>query len=135
MLLAMMYTGDLSPTEAHSMLLEKPNAVLIDCRTKAEWSFVGLPDVSGTRLVEWTTWPTGAPNADFVAEATRGLDADQPIAVICRSGGRSAAAGAALAAAGFTQVFNVLEGFEGDLDANGHRSGGWRGAGLPWRQS
>lgn len=131
----MMYTGDLSPTEAHTLLLEKPNAVLIDCRTQPEWSFVGIPDMPGTRLVEWTSWPTGAPNPEFVQVATEGLDPDTPIAVVCRSGARSAAAGKALAAAGFTQVFNVLDGFEGPLDANGHRSGGWRGAGLPWRQS
>ncbi len=131
----MTYAGELSPTEAHSLLLEKPNAVLVDCRTQAEWSFVGVPDVPGTRLVEWTSWPSGALNNNFVLSATEGLDADQPIAVICRSGGRSAAAGTALAAAGFTQVFNVLEGFEGDVDMNGHRTGGWKGAGLPWRQS
>ena len=131
----MNYAGDLSPTDAHNLLLEKPNAVLVDCRTMAEWSFVGVPDMPGTRLVEWTSWPTGAPNTDFVTAASEGLEADQPIVVICRSGGRSAAAGRALAAAGFTQVFNVLEGFEGDVDASGHRSGGWRGAGLPWRQS
>ena len=131
----MTYAGDLTPVDAHNMLLEQPHAVLIDCRTKAEWSFVGVPDIADTRLVEWTTWPTGASNADFVAEATAGLEPDQPIVLLCRSGGRSAAAGHSLAAAGFTQVFNVLEGFEGDLDANGQRRGGWRGAGLPWRQS
>lgn len=131
----MTYAGDLTPVDAHAKLLEQPNCVLIDCRTQAEWTFVGVPAVPGTRLVEWTRWPGGVPNADFVAEASEGIDADQPIVVICRSGGRSAAAANALAVAGYTQVFNVLEGFEGDLDAHGHRSGGWRGAGLPWQQS
>ena len=131
----MTYAGDLSPVDAHHLLLERPNSVLIDCRTKAEWSFVGIPDVSGIRLVEWTSWPSGAPNRDFVAQATTDLEPDQPVVVVCRSGHRSVAAGHALAAAGFTQVFNVLEGFEGDLDGNGQRRGGWRGAGLPWHQS
>jgi len=131
----MTYAGDLSPTDAHALLAEKPNAVLIDCRTQAEWTFVGVPAMPGTRLVEWTQWPGGVPNKDFVTQATEGLEADQPIVIICRSGGRSAAAGHALAAAGFTDVYNVLEGFEGDLDAQGHRSGGWRGANLPWQQS
>lgn len=131
----MTYAGNLTPTEAHAMLLEQPNAVLVDCRTQAEWTFVGVPSTPGTRLIEWTRWPGGIPNDNFVAEATEGLESDRPIVLICRSGARSAAAGHALAAAGFTKVFNVLEGFEGNLDAQGHRSGGWRGSGLPWQQS
>lgn len=131
----MSYAGDLSPVDAHTMLLEEPRAVLIDCRTQAEWTFVGVPAIPGTRLVEWTRWPGGVPNSDFVAQATEGLESDQPIVMLCRSGGRSAAAASALTSAGYTKVFNVLEGFEGDVDAQGHRSGGWRGAGLPWQQS
>ena len=131
----MSYAGDLSPIDAHALLLEQPNAVLIDCRTQAEWSFVGVPAIPGTRLVEWTSWPTGAPNDDFVAQATEGLDQAQPIAIICRSGARSAAAAMSLADAGYTNVYNVADGFEGHVDHEGHRTGGWRGAGLPWQQS
>ena len=117
------------------MLLERPLAVLIDVRTSAEWTWVGVPDVAGTRFVEWVGWPGGQPNADFVHQATDGLDQSQPILMLCRSGGRSAAAAATLTEAGFTHVYNVSEGFEGDLDHEGHRTGGWRGASLPWRQS
>jgi rhodanese-related sulfurtransferase len=64
-------------------------------------------------------------------------DKDTPLLFLCRSGGRSHAAAAALAAAGFTRCYNVLEGFEGDKDASGQRNrvGGWRAAGLPWQQS
>ena len=116
------------------MLLERPNAVLVDCRSTAEWSFVGVPDVAATRFVEWSSWPRGEQNADFVATATEGLDASQPILVICRSGGRSAAAASALTAAGFSEVYNITDGFEGHVDHQGHRQGGWKGLGLPWVQ-
>ena len=117
------------------MLLERPNAVLIDVRTAAEWTWVGVPDIAGTRFVEWVSWPGGRPNSEFVDQAGSDLDRSQPILMICRSGARSAAAASALTEAGFTDVYNVSEGFEGDLDHEGHRTGGWRGAGLPWRQS
>jgi rhodanese-related sulfurtransferase len=130
----MTYAGDLTPLDAHALLLERPNAVLVDCRTKAEWSFVGVPAITGTRFIEWTTWPDGSRNPEFVAAAGEGVDPDQPVLMLCRSGGRSAAAAHALTAEGFTEVYNVLEGFEGDVDAAGHRAGGWRGAGLPWQQ-
>ena len=131
----MSYAGDLSPTDAHQLLLDSPNAVLIDCRTNAEWTWVGVPAIAGTRFVEWSQWPQGARNAEFVAQATNGLAQDQPVLMLCRSGGRSAAAATALAEAGFTDVYNIAGGFEGDLDTQGHRTGGWRGVGLPWQQS
>lgn len=131
----MSYAGDLSPHDAHALLLERSDAVLIDCRTKAEWTFVGVPSFAGMRFVEWTQWPGGAPNPNFVAEAGEGISHDQPVVMLCRSGGRSVAAARALTEAGFAEVYNVLEGFEGDVDAAGHRSGGWRGGGLPWHQA
>jgi len=130
----MSYAGDLTPLDAHALLLERPNAILVDCRTKAEWTFVGVPAVAGTRFIEWTNWPDGSRNAEFVAAAGEGIGPDQPVLMLCRSGGRSAAAAHALTSEGFTEVYNVLEGFEGDVDAGGHRAGGWRGAGLPWQQ-
>lgn len=123
--------------ETWELLEEDPGAVLIDVRTTAEWTFVGLPDLSAlgkeVRLVEWTRFPDGAMNPDFVAQATEGLGTDQPILLLCRSGARSNAAAAALAQAGFTTI-NVGSGFEGDLDPVGHRRGGWKDR-LPWRQS
>ncbi|MFT7476357.1 MAG: rhodanese-related sulfurtransferase [Verrucomicrobiales bacterium] len=131
----MTYAGDLTPSEAHALLVERTNAVLVDCRTQAEWTFVGTPNVAGARFVEWTQWPAGAPNENFVSDVAGGLEATQPIVVICRTGGRSAAAAVALTEAGFSEVYNVLDGFEGHPDAEGHRTGGWRGAGLPWHQA
>lgn len=131
----MTYAGDLTPTEAHNLLLERPNAVMIDVRTRAEWTWVGVPAVAGTKFIEWSHWPQGTPNPDFVTQASEGLSPDQPVLMLCRSGGRSVAAANALTAAGFSEVYNISEGFEGDVDGHGHRSGGWRGAGLPWQQS
>lgn len=120
------------------MLAENPSAQLIDVRTTAEWSFVGLPDLSSiakqVRPVEWTRFPDGSPNQDFVAEATDDLTAEQPILLLCRSGARSRAAAQALNAAGFPDTYNVTAGFEGDLDSSGHRHGGWKDH-LPWQQS
>jgi len=131
----MTYAGDLTPAEAHALLLERPAAVLIDVRTMAEWTWVGVPAIAGARFVEWSQWPQGTQNADFVAQAAEGLDPEQPVLMLCRSGGRSAAAAHALTAAGFGEAYNISGGFEGDVDAEGHRTGGWRGAGLPWQQS
>lgn len=127
----MNYAGDIAPRDAYDLLTEDAAATLIDCRTEQEWAAIGVPSLPQTRLVEWVS-STGVPNPRFVEQATPGLEPDHTIVIICRSGARSAAASNVLAAAGFTNVFNVLEGFEGDLNAVGIRVGGWQQAGLPW---
>lgn len=135
------YAGDISPQGAYQLLQMHDNAVLVDVRTQAEWTFVGIPDLSviGRDLltVEWVGFPGGRSNTDFVRHISAQLDdKDAPVVVLCRSGGRSAFAAKALTAQGFSQAINILEGFEGDLDDNGHRGvGGWKSAGLPWKQS
>ena len=120
------------------MLESDDRAVLIDVRTTAEWTFVGVPSLEqlgrSPRLVEWTTFPGGQPNPDFLINATDGLETDQPVLFLCRSGARSDAAARALDAAGFSNTFNVTAGFEGDLGVDGHRRGGWKHEGLPWVQ-
>lgn len=121
---------------------------MIDVRTTAEWSFVGVPDLSETNrplwLVEWRCFPQMAANATFVDDVQTKLQASQPSSVffICRSGARSYEAAASLRAAlsnTGTQIklFNVEEGFEGDLDDERHRGrlNGWKARGLPWRQA
>ncbi len=132
-----MSVAEIDLDHAWERLSSEATAVLIDVRTEAEWSFVGIPDLSTinkpVKLVEWTTFPSGAPNADFVAQASDGLDPSQPLLMLCRSGARSRAAGSALAAAGFTDVSNVSAGFEGDVGPDNHRHGGWKEA-LPWIQ-
>ncbi|UGT40815.1 rhodanese-like domain-containing protein [Nocardia yamanashiensis] len=140
----MSYAGDITPKQAWELLRDNPDAVLVDVRTEAEWRFVGVPDTSGigrpTALIEWVD-VTGTPNPRFVDQlkgvlAERGADSDAPVIFICRSGQRSIGAATAATAVGFEPSFNVIEGFEGALDAQGHRGVvGWRADGLPWRQS
>ena len=138
----MSYAGDLTPQQAWDLLRDHPDAVLVDVRTDAEWRFVGLPDVSelGRRpaTIEWVS-TSGARNDNFVDELkeagiTGGEDAE--VIFLCRSGQRSIGAAEAATAAGIVPSFNVLDGFEGGLDDDGHRGGaGWRAVGLAWRQS
>jgi len=140
------YAGDVSGTEAWSLLEADPRAQLIDVRTSAEWAFVGLPDLSPLQReahrVEWQSFPDMALNPAFVATTvekvrTAGAGADTPLLFLCRSGARSRAAAIALTKAGFTRAYNIAGGFEGDLDTARHRGthNGWKAEGLPWRQS
>lgn len=137
------YAGDLTPHEAWQLLSEEPVAVLVDVRTRAEWAYVGVPDMSTVGrevgLVEWVGFPDGAPNPAFLQELGRlGLTPGdgRPVIFLCRSGQRSIGAAISATAAGLGPAYNVLEGFEGPLDAAGHRGGaGWRAAGLPWKQT
>ena len=135
------FVGDVSCGEAWRALAGAENAVLVDVRTRAEWTYVGLPDLSSLKrpviAVEWQSFPDGERNPDFVGELiARGVGTEQPVYLLCRSGVRSRAAAEALAARGYT-TYNVTDGFEGPSDAAGHRggSGGWKAAGLPWKQS
>lgn len=137
---AKQYAGDMAPEEAWALLGSDPKAVLVDCRTKAEWTFVGIPvldEINKSALfVEWLEYPSMSPNPAFVSAVTaEAADKDAPVLFLCRSGQRSQAAAAALTSAGYTACFNILEGFEGDKDGAGCRGsvGGWRCRGLPWR--
>lgn len=135
------YAGDLSPSEAWEMLAGDPAARLIDVRTAAEWRWVGQPVLGELgREVDGIEWnhSDGGRNDDFVHDlSSLGVDDGVPLLFLCRSGGRSVAAAKAATAAGFGRAYNVLGGFEGDMDEAGHRGtvGGWKVAGLPWRQS
>lgn len=122
------------PKQAHEYLKKNPNAIFIDCRSEMEYLFVGHP--LGTILVPWNDGPNWEVNPDFVAHVRKAASVDRPIILICRSGNRSLDAGRALEEAGFTQVANVLHGFEGDLNESHHRNAknGWRHDGLPWEQ-
>ena len=131
---------EITPEAAFQALRDTQNAQLIDCRTQAEWSYVGTPDLASIdkqlACLEWQSID-GQPNMDFVEQIVAHFEPDTPIYIICRSGVRSAAACGALAQAGFTTLFNISGGFEGDPNADGHRGtvNGWKMAGLPWRQS
>jgi rhodanese-related sulfurtransferase len=133
------YAGDIKPQQAWELLQEDPDAVLVDVRTDAEWKYVGVPETSPigrrTVFVEWVSYPNGARNEKFV-DQLKEAGIGGPVIFLCRSGQRSIGAAEAATAAGLAPAYNVLEGFEGALDAEGHRGGqGWRAAGLPWRQS
>jgi rhodanese-related sulfurtransferase len=136
------YAGDVGPAVAWKILSEHKAAVLIDVRTRAEWNYVGLPDLDKLTkkpaLIEWQVFPGMQPNPEFVAALSAALpDKEAPLLFICRSGARSAAAAKAMTAAGYSTCLNVAEGFEGPLDGSAKRgtAGGWKAAGLPWRQT
>jgi len=129
------------PAKVWEALSTDPQAQLVDCRTDAEWNFVGLPDLSPAGkqvvLIPWQVYPTMQRNAAFTDQLREaGFTPEQHIYFICRSGQRSLAAAQAAQAAGFPHAFNVADGFEGGVDADGHRgvAAGWKAEGLPWRQ-
>jgi len=125
----------LKPREAHAFLHDNPDAVLIDCRSEMEYLFVGHP--AGAHHVAWNDGPDWEINPHFVGQVRKIASMNRTVVVICRSGQRSISAGQALEQAGFAEVYNVLEGFEGPLDEEHHRGtiSGWRKEGLPWEQS
>ncbi len=132
---------DTSPSDTWAALRDDPKAVLVDVRTDAEWNFVGIPELGSVGkqvvLIPWQVYPTMQVNgafADHLAKA--GITPEHKVYYICRSGVRSLAAGEAAQDAGFAHAFNVAGGFEGPVDAEGHRgtTAGWKAEGLPWRQ-
>ncbi|MEO1537402.1 MAG: rhodanese-like domain-containing protein [Pseudomonadota bacterium] len=140
--------GEVGPAEAWSILKAGTAARLIDVRTHAEWAFVGVPDLGDLAqdplFIEWSRYPDMSLNRAFAAEveAAIGTERSGPLLFLCRSGARSLKAAEAVAehyAAKGTPVtcLNVAGGFEGDLDASGHRGdhNGWKARGLAWRQS
>jgi len=128
------YQGALLPAEAYELLQKAPGAKLVDVRTRAEWDFVGR--IPSSVEIEWQSYPGGNPNPHFLDQLEHQVDKEALVMLICRSGARSHSAAAAAMARGYTQVYNVLEGFQGDKDPQSHRDtvGGWRAAGLPWYQ-
>ena len=128
------YEGALTPGEAWEVLEHAPGARLIDIRSRAELDWVGR--IRNAIEIEWQTYPVKQFNPNFLVELKQAVDRESLLLFICRSGGRSNSAATAAAAAGFLGCYNVLEGFEGDKNAQGHRAsvGGWKFAGLPWVQ-
>lgn len=130
--LGLTYAGAVTPPEAW-LLVQAQRAALVDVRTAPEFKFVG--HVPGTLNVEWHG-KDEAPLAAFLDGLRRTVPADTHVLLLCRSGVRSHAAATAAAAAGYERVYNVLEGFEGQIDVQRQRGkvNGWRHAGLPWVQ-
>lgn len=130
---------------AWSALQGNPRSQLVDVRTRAEWTYVGIPDLGAlgkrTVLVEWQTFPDQSVDPRFAERLANelqalGVQVDDDLFFICRSGSRSLAAARAMASAGYRACHNVTEGFEGPLDDDRHRGSlsGWKAIGLPWLQ-
>lgn len=136
---------DVEVEEVWERLKRDPGSVLIDVRTQAEWTFVGVPDLSSLGkqllLMEWQDFPASQVNPSFASQleselAAIGAGKDTELFFICRSGHRSLHSGEAMAAVGYRACHNVAGGFEGPLDNETHRGlvAGWKAAGLPWVQ-
>jgi rhodanese-related sulfurtransferase len=130
------------PRQAWEALQANSAAELVDVRTDVEWHFTGVPALEGigkqARLIPWQMFPAMQVNREFLEQLREaGLGPENHLYFMCRTGGRSAAAAAAAQAAGFPHVYSVVGGFEGPVDAQGHRgtAAGWKADDLPWRQS
>ncbi len=130
------YAGAVTPQEAYELVLEDPRVKLIDVRTNAERDWVGRVMLPETQhgAVQWSTYPGGVPNPDFVSQLASVAGKDDVLLFLCRSGVRSRHAATLATQHGFANSYDILEGFEGDKDSEGHRKsvGGWCKAGLPW---
>jgi rhodanese-related sulfurtransferase len=126
------YAGDVSPELAWRWC-QAGEAVLVDVRTDAERDWVGF--VPGAAALEWKHWPGMLVDPQFGEKLRAIVPPGKKAVLLCRSGVRSIAAAKRAAELGI-EAYNILEGFEGDPDADGHRNtkGGWRKRGLPWRQ-
>ena len=135
------YAGEVSPQETWNYLNTHQDAVLVDVRTPPEWA-AGSPDIEKTKKqlvqLEWKLYPNYTLNEKFVPELCKAIS-DKQVALffLCRSGGRSLDAAAAMTAEGYLHCFNVTGGFEGSPGAQNQRGDhtGWKAAKLPWRQS
>lgn len=127
------YAGDVTPEQAHAWVAGG-EAILVDVRSDAEREWVGY--VPGAVGLAWKQWPGMALNAGFDEGLKAAVPAGKKVVMLCRSGVRSISTARRATELGL-EAYNILEGFEGDADAEGHRGrkGGWRLRGLPWRQN
>ncbi|SAK68462.1 rhodanese-like domain-containing protein [Caballeronia pedi] len=130
------YAGAFSPAEAFELLQLDPRVRLIDVRTRAELDWVGRPAIDGAQYahIEWIRYPGSVPNAEFIEQLRQVATPDTPVVFLCRSAARSKLAAVAAQKEGYAQAYDLLEGFEGDKDGQGHRKtvAGWCFRGLPW---
>ncbi|MBB5606701.1 MULTISPECIES: rhodanese-like domain-containing protein [unclassified Janthinobacterium] len=130
------YAGAVTPEEAYALLQLDAAVKLVDVRTNAERDWVGRVDIADTQhgAVQWATYPGGLPNPDFLAQLASQAGKHDVLLFLCRSGVRSRHAAKLATENGYPHCYDILEGFEGDKDADGHRKqvAGWCKAGLPW---
>lgn len=130
------YAGAVTPQEAYALLQADTSVKLIDVRTLAERDWVGrviLPEPQHL-LIQWSKYPGGAQNPEFLSQLEHQTNRNDTLLFLCRSGVRSRYAAKLATEKGFTNCYDILEGFEGDRDEQGHRKsiGGWCMQGLPW---
>lgn len=130
------YRGALTPQEAFDLIRVNPSVKLVDVRTKAERDWVGMVQIPGDQhlFVQWNLYPEGKPNPQFLTQLKEVAGSDDILLFLCRSGVRSKHAAKLATENGYANCFDILEGFEGNKDAGGHRKTveGWCKAGLPW---
>lgn len=126
------YTGALTPHEAFDVLQDNPAAVLVDVRSQAELELVGR--VPQTTHIEWAFYPGMVPNPKFAEQLQSQVDKGLTVIFMCRTGGRSHNAAVIAQQLGYDNVYNMLEGFEGEANSLKQRTliNGWKHAGLPW---
>lgn len=130
------YAGALTPQEAYALLQADAGVKLVDVRTNAERDWIGRPTIAAEQhaAVQWSLYPGGAPNPDFLPQLAQVAQKDEVILFLCRGAVRSRHAAKLATENGYVNAFDILEGFEGEKDAEGHRKNvnGWCKAGLPW---
>lgn len=126
------YAGALTPREAFEVLQQNPQALLVDVRSQAELALVGR--VPAAINIEWAFYPGMLPNPDFAKQLAAQVDKDAAVIFMCRTGGRSHSAALLAQQLGFAHAYNMLQGFEGEANAQQQRTmiNGWKHAALPW---
>jgi rhodanese-related sulfurtransferase len=124
------YAGELAPQEAYEVL-QQQGYILVDVRSKAELDLVGR--IPNATHIEWAFYPGMVANPDFAVQLQAQIDKKQAIVFMCRTGGRSHNAAVVASGLGY-KAYNMLEGFEGEANAEKQRTliNGWKHAGLPW---
>jgi len=130
------YAGAVTPQEAFALIQGDPSVKLIDVRTNAERDWVGRVSIPAAQhgAVQWSLYPGGTPNPEFLTQLAAQAGKNEVLLFLCRSGVRSRHSAKLATENGYAQCYDILEGFEGDKDGEGHRKtvGGWCKAGLPW---
>lgn len=138
----------IEPKLALDILAKDKNSLLIDVRTEAEFNFVGTVDssalINSSLLLPWLTFPTMQENGEFKSKFENSLQLissdnykDLHLFFICKTGGRSNSAAQFASDIGYKNCYNIVNGFEGDIDHNNHRGNinGWKADKLPWKQN
>jgi rhodanese-related sulfurtransferase len=126
------YQGELTPREAFELLQHDPATVLVDVRSRAELELVGR--IPGASHIEWAFYPGMTPNQAFAEQLQANVDKGLTVVFVCRTGGRSHNAAVLAQQLGYQKAYNMLEGFEGEMNSLHQRTqiNGWKHAGLPW---